>query len=500
MSEYILEMSNISKSFHGMKALNDVSLKIRRGEVHALMGENGAGKSTLMKILTGLIRQDSGEIIFNQQKVHITNPHSALNLGIAMIHQELNPVPEMTIAENIFLGREPLYPGTPFINKRLLFNQTMELLDEFNLSVDPKSKVGHLSVAQKQMMEIIKAFSYKSKLIIMDEPTSALSDEEVKTLFKTIDKLKQKDVPVIYISHRMEEIFKITDSVTVLRDGEYVGTKETRQITKDDLITMMVGRSLNMMFPKEDATFGKTVLEVKNLTRRNDFEDISFKVREGEILGVTGLMGAGRSEVMRAIFGIDRLDAGEIWLNGKRLHIKTPSHAIANGLAMVTEDRKDLGLILCRSIKENMTLASLSKISNGPFVSKKREVRVCDDMVRDIRIKLSHIQQDVESLSGGNQQKVVLAKWLVTKPKLLILDEPTRGIDVGAKTEIYKMISAFAKEGLAIIMISSEMPEIMGMSDRILVMGEGRIKGEFLKNQVTQEEILKTAIGGASIA
>jgi len=500
MEETILTMRGMTKSYFGIKALDGVSLDIRKGEVHALMGENGAGKSTLMKILTGLVKPDEGEIAFEGTKVQFPDPQSALRLGIAMIHQELNPIPEMTVAENIFLGREPHYPGTPFVNKKKLEEQTRRLLEDFQFRAEPHTKVALLSVAQKQMLEIIKAISYQAKLIIMDEPTSALSESEVKTLFQTIARLKGQGVPIIYISHRMEEIFAISDRITILRDGKLIGTRNSSELDSDGLISMMVGRSLDAIYPKEEATFGETVIEVRGLTRRPYFENVSFSARKGEILGIAGLMGAGRSEVMRAIFGIDRPDDGEVRMGGEPIKVGHPADAIRHGIAFVTEDRKELGLVLSRSIRENMTLASLSKASKGPFVSRSAESEMCDEMTAGIRIKMNRMEQEVLTLSGGNQQKVVIAKWLLTSPKLLILDEPTRGIDVGAKAEIYRMMSKLAQQGMAIIMVSSELPEVLGMSDRILVMGEGEIRGEFIRGNITQEQILECAIGGGRIA
>ncbi|SDE10531.1 inositol transport system ATP-binding protein [Paenibacillus sp. UNCCL117] len=499
MTDTVLEMTGISKTFHGVKALSEVSLRVRRGEVHALMGENGAGKSTLMKILTGLVKPDEGEIRFQGERVRIDTPQQALALGIAMIHQELSPIPDMTIAENIFLGREPMRAGL-FLDRRRLHRQTRELLEQFDLRAEPGELVGSLSVAQKQMLEIIKAVSYEAKLIIMDEPTSALSDNEVKTLFRTIERLKSRGVPIIYISHRMEEIFAMTDRVTVLRDGQYVGSEPTADLDAGRLISMMVGRPLDAIFPKEAVAPGAVVFEADRLTRSSVFEDVSFQVRAGEIVGIAGLMGAGRSEVMRAIFGIDRLDSGEVKLAGRPVKIRHPADAIRSGIAMVTEDRKEQGLVLCRSIRENMTLARMPFSGGSPFISGSGEAGSVDEMTGKIRIKMRDMEQTVQNLSGGNQQKVVIAKWLMTKPKLLILDEPTRGIDVGAKAEIYKLMSSLAKEGLAIIMVSSELPEVLGMSDRILVMWQGRIKGEFQRDEATQEQILTCAIGGGRIA
>lgn len=497
--EPVLQMSDITKEYFGVKALHGVSLEVRGGEVHALMGENGAGKSTLMKILTGLVRPDGGGIRFYGKEVKINTMQDAMSLGIAMIHQELNPVAEMTIAENIFLGREPIR-GRWFVNRKRLRQETRKLLEEYGLAADPDTKVGELSIAQKQMLEIIKALSSNVRLIIMDEPTSALSDSEVKTLFRMIAGLKERGVPIIYISHRMDEIFHLSDRITVLRDGRYIGTADIAEITPDQLISMMVGRTLDAIYPDKARTAGKVVLEAKGLTNKPYFEDVSFHVREGEILGIAGLMGAGRSEVMRALFGIDRLESGQIFLEGRPVRIAHPAEAIACGMAMVTEDRKDQGLVLCRSIRENMTLARLKDMNKGPFVSGSEEDKLVDALADKLRIKMRDAEQLVQNLSGGNQQKVVLAKWLLTGPRVLILDEPTRGIDVGAKAEIYNMIAELAAEGMAIIMISSELPEVLGLSTRILVMGQGRIKGEFEEDDITQEQILACAIGGVSIA
>ena len=498
MHEVALEMDGISKSFHGVKALDRVSLKVHKGEVHALMGENGAGKSTLMKILTGLVKPDEGRIRFYGEEVRIDSPQTALQLGISMIHQELNPVPEMTVAENIFLGREPTRAKF-LVDKKKMYRDTRELLASFDFHVEPERKVGDLSIAQKQMLEIIKAVSQQARLIIMDEPTSALSDGEVKTLFRSIDRLRKSGVPIIYISHRMDEIFSMTDRVTVLRDGQYIGSEPIDRLDSGRLISMMVGRPLKDIFPKEKVQFGNVVLEAKRLTRKPAFENVSFQVRQGEVLGIAGLMGAGRSEVMRALFGIDRLDEGEVWMEGRKLNIRHPSDAIRNGIAMVTEDRKEYGLVLCRSIRENMTLAHLPLSGGSPVLSKSAEIKRIQDMTSSINTKMSSLEQLAQNLSGGNQQKVVLSKWLMVKPKLLILDEPTRGIDIGAKAEIYRLISTLAKEGMAIILISSELPEVLGMSDRILVMGNGKIKGEFSGGTATQEQILACAIGGEDI-
>lgn len=496
----VLEMRDISKTFSGVRVLDGVQFQVRKGEVHALMGENGAGKSTLMKILMGQYKPDTGEIFLDGQKVKIDSPATALKMGIAMIYQELSPLDNMSVAENIFLGREPTYGRTPFMAWRELYSSASQLLKKHNINLDPRTKVSQLSLAQKQILEIIKAISYGAKIIIMDEPTSALTEDETRRLFAMIKDLKEKSVSIIYISHHMEEIFEIADRVTVLRDGMYIGTRDINQLTKDSLISMMVGRELKELFPKENIQVGPPVLQVKNLTRNGVFYNISFEVKKGEILGIAGLIGSGRSEVMRAIFGADPIDSGEIILEGKKVSIRSPSEAIRYGIAMVTEDRKELSLILCRSIKENMTLTSLNKLCKGPFCLLPKERQEAMEMMRKLSIKARDINQPVINLSGGNQQKVVLAKWMLTSPKVLILDEPTRGIDVAAKSEIHRLISNLAKEGMAVIMVSSEMPEVMGMSDRILVMKNGRIKGEFLRGKVTQEEILECAVGGENVA
>jgi inositol transport system ATP-binding protein len=498
--KYILEMKGISKFFTGIQVLKDVNLSVKVGEVHALMGENGAGKSTLMKVLMGLHKADGGEILLNGQKVQIDNTAAALKSGITMIHQELSPIPEMTIGENIFLGRESLLKNTPFIDKKALYSRTSEILEKFNMKLNPKTKMKKLSVAQTQMIEIIKAVSYEAKIIIMDEPTSALTEEEVQELFKTIRNLKKQGVAIIYISHRMEEIYELADSITVFRDGQFICTDSMKNMTKDRLITSMVGRKLDNYFPKKQVKVGEIALQVKNLNRKGVFKNINFEVKKGEILGIAGLVGAGRSEVMRTIFGIDALDSGEIVLEGKSVRITNTNDAISHGIAMVTEDRKELGLVLCRSIKENISLPRLNKFCKGLIINKKLESQKIQEIASALTVKMRNQDQTAGSLSGGNQQKVVLAKWLLEKPKVLILDEPTRGIDVGAKAEIYKLMSAFAEEGMSIIMISSELPEVIGMSDRILVMGEGKIKGEFTKENVSQEDILKCALGGGKSA
>lgn len=495
-SEYILQVKNITKVFPGVTALDDVSLNLKKGVVHALMGENGAGKSTLMKVLTGIYNADRGEIFLKGKVTSINGPREALQLGIAMIHQELSPIPEMTVAENIFVGREPGYRFLPVVNRRELRNMTLKVFEEIGISLDPDAKLSSLSVAEQQVVEIVKAISYNSDIIIMDEPTSALSDREVDKLFEIIRKLVSKGKSVIYISHKMDEIFRICDWITVLRDGRYIDTKSVAELDKQTLITLMVGRDLCNIFPKEDAEIKDVALKVKNLNINGKFRDISFEVRQGEILGISGLMGAGRTEIMEAVFGARKIDGGEIFIKGKSVKINSPKDAIGYGIALVTEDRKLLGLNLKGSVKDNITLASLNKFcSMKQLLKMKKEQEAVENQIRQLNVKTPTSKKIVNSLSGGNQQKVVLAKWLLCGPDILILDEPTRGIDVGAKAEIHRIMSSLAGEGKAIIMISSEMPEILGMSDRVLVLHEGRITGEFNRAELDQERIMMCATG-----
>jgi ABC-type sugar transport system ATPase subunit len=494
LSEFVVEMLGISKRFPGVKALDQVNLQILPGEVHALMGENGAGKSTLMKILNGLYQPDEGDIFFSGTKIRVDNPAKAMKMGIAMIYQELNPINDMTVAENIYLGREPMKPNRLFIDYVRLYKDAAEVLSRYKLYVNPKWKISRLSTAQKQMVEIIKAVTWGAKIIVMDEPTSSLTKEEVNTLFSTIRTLKADGVPIIYISHRMEEVFEISDRVTVLRDGKMIATYNTPEIQMNKLVSLMVGRELADIFNKQPAKTGDIALEARDLAAKGKFSGVSFQVSKGEILGIYGLVGAGRSEVMQVIFGIDSMDAGEILLNGKLVTISSPEDAIRHGIAMVTEDRKEMGLVLCRDIKENVTLASLDTCSTGPFINNGKEIDKCNEILVKLHVRMSSLRQNAESLSGGNQQKVVLCKWLTTLPKVLILDEPTRGIDVGAKAEIHDLMNGFAQQGMAVIMVSSELPEIIGMSDRVLVMGNGKICGEFLRGQFTQDNLLTTAL------
>lgn len=492
---FILRMEGISKQFPGVKALDEAQLKVKRGEVHALMGENGAGKSTLMKILNGLLAPDNGKIYLNDAEIKVHSTTDALKNGIAMIYQELNPIRDMSVAENVFLGREFTNGNSFFVNKRKCEEETEKLLKKFGLDVNPNAKMRSLSIAEMQMVEIMKAVSTGAKIIVMDEPTSSLTDDEIRVLFQKIKELKSEGVSIIYISHRMEEIFEIADTVTVMRDGKYIATEKISEIDRSKLIHLMVGRELSNIFPKVQVEIKEPVLEVRHLSGSR-FSDISFEVKKGEILGFYGLVGAGRSEVFKSIFGMESYEEGEIVLEGVPLHIKTPRQAMNAGIVMVTEDRKEYGLVLCRSIQENIALPNLKRYQHGVFLDKKKEVEECRGIAEKLSVKMSDLNQITGNLSGGNQQKVVLSKWLLEKPKVLILDEPTRGIDVGAKAEIHSLMCEFAKQGMAIVMISSELPEVMGMSDRIIVMGEGKIRGECQYGEYSQDNILKYALSG----
>lgn len=493
--EEILRLEGICKNFPGVKALQNVSLSIKKGEVHALMGENGAGKSTLMKIVAGLYKPEAGEILIKNQKVQIHSAGDAIKLGISMIHQELMMIPDMTVAENIFLGREPTIKRTGVFNRREINRMAREVLEKINADINPRILMKNLSVAEAQLVEIAKAVSFNSDILIMDEPTSAISDREVEKLFKLIKELKKSGVAIIYISHKMDEIFKIADRITVLRDGQFVDSKRASELDKDMLVSMMVGRKLSSIYPKLEASFGDIALEVKNLTKKGLFENISFNVRKGEILGISGLMGAGRTELVETIFGLRKSDSGEIFIDGKRIEIKNSNQAIKSGIALVPEDRKGAGLNLIASINDNIALPNLNQLCNFGVIKKGMERRCTDDQINALRIKTTSRNQAVDSLSGGNQQKVVMGKWLLCNPDVLILDEPTRGVDVGAKAEIHSIISKLAVEGKAVIMISSEMPEIIGMSDRVIVLSEGRLTGEFTREEITQEKIMMCSAG-----
>jgi inositol transport system ATP-binding protein len=496
--DYVLEMRGIKKHFTGVKALDGVDLKVRPGTVHVLVGENGAGKSTLMKVLSGEHSIDAGEIRFKGARLRSQDTKGALEMGISMIHQELSPVLDMSLAENIFLGREPMRGVLDlFVDFKRMADETQALLDRLGLKYKATQKMGELSIAGMQLIEISKAISRKASLVIMDEPTSAISDTEVSMLFRQIADLKAHGVAIIYITHKMDEIFRIADDITIIRDGQYIDSNVASAYDEQKLIGMMVGREITNIFPKGHAEIGAVALEVRGLTRHGVFKDISFTVRKGEIVGLSGLVGAGRTEVVRAIFGLDPIDAGEVLLDGQPLHVKGPADAIAKGIAMVSEDRKAEGLVLCRSVLENISLANLQKFAPSLFLDLKKEAAEGQRMRGLLQIKTANLATTVDTLSGGNQQKIVIAKWLLGDLKVLILDEPTRGIDVGSKSEIHKLMTQFAQQGLAIVMISSELPEVMGMSDRIVVMQEGRIKGELARKDATQERVMSLATGAA---
>ncbi len=494
MSDYILEMQNIYKSFPGVQALKGVGLAVRPGTVHGVMGENGAGKSTLMKIAIGLYRPDSGSIILRGKSVSFESVNDALSQGISMIHQEMSPLPYMTVAQNIFLGRE-MKNRLGLIDHRAIDTASAAMLKELNINLTPRQIMGKLSVAQMQLVEIAEAVSRKADLIIMDEPTSALTEKEVAHLFTIIKSLKERGVAVIYITHKMDEVFAITDEVSVYRDGEFVGREDSVNLNREKLIKMMVGRSIDQFFQKENAEFGAPVLEVEGLTRQGYFRDISFTVHEGEIFGVAGLIGAGRTEVMESLFGVAPRQAGVVKIRGKPVNIENPYDAIRHGIAFLTEDRKRSGLYLNLSVRDNITMPSLRNNLNALFINHRALRKLCTDAVGTLSIKTPSLDQLVMFLSGGNQQKVLVSRWLATAPSLLIMDEPTRGIDVATKSEIYKIMSSLAREGKAIILISSEMPEILAMSDRIMVMHEGRKVGEIGRAEATQEKILHMATG-----
>ncbi|MBF9016968.1 MULTISPECIES: sugar ABC transporter ATP-binding protein [unclassified Oceanispirochaeta] len=496
-TENVLEMRGVSKSFPGVKALKNVDLSIRKGTVHALMGENGAGKSTLMKILYGVYQPDEGEVIFKGSPYVVKSPIDALNGGISMIPQEISPVPNLTVASNVFLGKE-ITTGRGFnlVNQKQMVKETQALFDELEIDIDPTVMMSEISIANAQLVAIATAVSYNTDLVIMDEPTSALTEKEIDKLYKIIKDLKEKKkIAIIYISHKLDEIFSICDEVSVLRDGEYIGSDLIENFNKDSLISMMVGRSMDEFFHKEIVEIGEVVLEVKNLTLSKKFENISFKLRQGEVLGVAGLMGAGRTEVMEAIFGFVPAESGEIYMDGVKVDIKEPIDAINHGIAFVTEDRKQTGIFPELSIKDNIIMPDVSTYLKHGLLDAKKIKKNCQDQREAISIKTPTLEQLIKNLSGGNQQKVLISRWLLTTPEVLILDEPTRGIDVGAKSEIHRLIGELAKMGKSIIMVSSEMPEILSMSDRIMVMHEGKYSGEINRDEATQEKILQLATG-----
>ena len=499
MSEYVLEMTDVCKSFPGVKALDHVQLKLRPGKVHALMGENGAGKSTLMKCMFGIYKMDEGQIRIDGQPVTISDPMDALKKGIAMVHQELQPIPARTVGENIFLGRYPMKKVLgfiPIIDHKKMYEDTAELLKKVRMHFDPKQKVGELSVSQMQSVEIAKAVSANCRVLILDEPTSSLTANEVEALFRIIADLKAENVAIVYISHKMDEILRIGDDVTIMRDGQYIGTWPASEMTTESIITKMVGRELTNLYPPRNNQPGDVVFEVRNFTSINprSFRNVSFTLRRGEILGVGGLVGAQRTELMEGIFGIRSHTSGQIFYNGKELHITRPKDAIDQGIAMLTEDRRGSGIMGVLSVADNISISSLNQyLDYGYFINGKKVENLVKDNVKKMNIKTPSSKTQIKSLSGGNQQKVLVGRWLANNPDVLILDEPTRGIDVGAKYEIYCIIADLAKEGKSIIMISSEMGELIGMSDRIMVMCDGRVTGFVEGSQATQESIMTYA-------
>ncbi len=493
MGDVILTMKDIDKSFVGVHALKGVSLEVKKGEVHALMGENGAGKSTLMKVLTGIYSKDSGTIFYEGKEVEFTNPKEAQDAGIAIVHQELNMMNHLTVAQNIFIGREMM--NGKLINDKKMNEEATKLFQRLNIDIDPDTVMGDLTVGRQQMCEIAKAISRDVKVIVFDEPTAALTEAEIAELFKIIRDLRKKELGIVYISHRMDEIKVITDRVTVMRDGEYVGTLITEQCTKDDIINMMVGRTI-YEDPKEKSSVPENapvVLKVENLNAGKMVQNISFELRRGEILGFSGLMGAGRTETARALFGADKKESGNIYVNGKKIEINSPQDAVNAGIGYLSEDRKRYGIVLAKSVAENSTMSSLDNFMKGIFIDKKKEKKVSQEYVEKLKTKTPDVETAVINLSGGNQQKVVIAKWLIKDCDILIFDEPTRGIDVGAKSEIYHLMNELAAQGKSIIMISSELTEVLRMSDRIIVMCEGRKTGELSIEEASQERIMHAA-------
>ncbi|MGI6020545.1 MAG: sugar ABC transporter ATP-binding protein [Lachnospiraceae bacterium] len=496
--EVVLEMKNITKEFSGVQALKGIDFELRKGEIHALMGENGAGKSTMIKMLAGVHMPTSGEIYIDGKKVEIKDVATSKSFGIATIHQELSLVPHMTVAENIYLGRIPT-GKSGLVNDKKLHEDALEVLKELGLEeiIGTHAVAGELTVAQQQMVEIARAISAKSRILIMDEPTASLTEREIDHMLEFVMELREKGVSIIYISHRMEEIFRISDRITVFRDGEYISTKDTSDVTYDDLVKLMVGRDLSGAYPAVSVPVGEEILRVENLVAGRQVQDISFTLKKGEVLGFYGLVGAGRTETMRALFGIDQKESGKVFVEGNEVEIKNMSDAIAAGLALAPENRKEQGLILLQDIKYNVVLPILKQIIHGIKTDKKKEDAIVEEYMNRMSVKATSSRHITRQLSGGNQQKVVLAKWLATHPKILVLDEPTRGIDIGAKFQIYEIITQLVDEGIGVIFISSELPEMINLSTRILVMREGKMMGEIAnKEDMTEENVMKLATGG----
>lgn len=489
-----IEMKDIYKSFGKNDVLKGVDFTLNDGEIHALVGENGAGKSTLMNILSGVLSKDKGEILIDGKEVDISDTNVAKKYGISFIHQELSDWPELTVMDNIFMNNE--IKNGIFLDKAKMRKKCMELLEKFDLDVDPKTKVSELSVGQRQMMEIAKANLNKVNVLILDEPTSALTNNEIDKLFKLIKRLRDKNVSMIYISHRMEEIFSLTNKITVMRDGKSVSVMDTNKTDEREVVSYMVGRDIGDFYPEMDAEISDVKIELKNFNREGFFKDINIKAKKGEVLGISGLMGAGRTEIMRSVFGLDPKDSGEVFIDGKKIEIKNPSDAIKNKIGFVTENRQEEGLILDESIRENISLLNFDKFSKNSFIDKAKEKNLSDTLVDSFKVKTQSSESKISDLSGGNQQKVVFAKWYAIGPEILILDEPTKGVDVGAKREIYDLIKELTKKAVSIILISSDLPELISLSNRIYVIHEGKIQGELLKKDASQEKIMTLATGG----
>jgi ribose transport system ATP-binding protein len=490
-----LKLENITKSFPGVKAVENITLEAYRGEILALAGENGAGKSTLMNVLSGALLADSGRILLDGQEAKITSPRSAQDLGIAMIHQELALIPQMTVGQNIFLGREPRNAWKMLVDTKKLYTAARKILDRMDLDFAATALIADLSIAQRQMVEIARAISFQSRIIILDEPTSTLSEPEADKLFTLMHSLREQGVTLIYISHRMEEIFSISDRVAVMRDGRLIGVQPTKELTINKVVQMMVGRELKEYFPKTDTKLGEVVLEAYHLRSGTRLKDASFSLRRGEILGLAGLVGSGRTDLARVIFGADRLDGGEIRIQGQSVRIRSPQEAIRMGIGLITEDRKAQGLFLGQSLRSNVAVSIFERLSRLGFLQFKKIDYQVRALVQQLKIRTPNLEQRVRNLSGGNQQKVVISRWLAVDPKILILDEPTRGIDVASKAEIHVLIDELAAKGVAILVISSELPEILGISDRILVMHEGRLVAELDRSEATQARVMQAATG-----
>jgi ribose transport system ATP-binding protein len=491
-----LRMQSISKSFPGVQALKSVDFSVTRGEIHALVGENGAGKSTLMKVLTGALLEDEGQISLDNQPVQINNPGDAQQLGISMIHQELSLIPHLTVGQNIFLGREPRARIGTFIDWPELYSQAQVLLDQLNVNVDSRASVQDLSIAQRQMVEVAKALSFNADLIAMDEPTSSLTDRETETLFQVMRTFKERGISIIFISHRLEEVFEIADSITVLRDGETIGTGRIDDLDVDQVVRMMVGRQLGELYPKDEVEHRGMVLEATGLEDGRELHSVSISLQSGEILGIAGLAGAGRTALAETLFGVHAAVKGQIRIDGRLVRIQHPGHAIRLGMGFVPEDRKLQGLFLNMAVRENVVISALPEISRFSFVNFSKADKLAKEFVEKLKIRTPSVKQLIRNLSGGNQQKVIIARWLTLKPRILILDEPTRGIDVATKAEIHALMNQLAKEGVAVMMVSSDLPEVLGVSDRILVMRTGRIVAEFSRDEATQDNIMHAATGG----